>query len=66
VLHKTKDENHGVNVLRNTADGDYTAFAVQRNGDDFEYWYTIGKSFTTVNIALKYSKISLAKHGYSL
>ena len=60
------DGKHGVDIMRNGKDGNYMAFAVQRNGERFEYWYTIGSNYKTIESALRYATKSLAKHGYSI
>ena len=66
MTHVTTDGNHAVRIVRNGEAGNYMAFAMQRYRNQFEYWYTIGRSYKTPTTAIRYAKRSLAEHGYAL
>jgi len=62
----TTDGNHGFDIIKNGSEGDYMAFATQRNEERFEYWFTVGRSYKTEEAAERFAKKALAKHGYTI
>ena len=63
---KTTDGNHGIRIFQNGGrEDDLIVMAVQRLGDQFEYWYTIG-NYKSEKTAFRYASRSLAQHGYAL
>ena len=61
----TKDGRHGVQIFDNG--NSFLAFATKDNGrGGFEYWFSIGKGYKTMEIALRQAKKSLQKHGYEI